>query len=330
MKTKLVPTVIVSLCWLFPTFPTRSMASEEVPIARIIEVTGKVKLLRRDWTEYQETTIGADLYRGDLLQPAQGAIATIRCTADNLIERLPDGVPSGVANFCAKAKPLEGDRAIYRGDWQRGNADIPYIITPRATLILNDRPLLRWNAIDTESYQVKVIGDGVNWEVQVQENQVRYSGELPLQPGGNYQVIVYANNEASSLDEEVQGFGFKLVDERTGQRLQHQIAQLQQQSLSETGKALAIAHLYSSEGLFAEAIATLETLANNETQTAAVYRLLGELYWQIGLPLLAEQSYKRAIELAVSPKDAEDKAAAQTGLGEIYRVLQLGTSHVRH
>ena len=328
MKNKLIPTVIVSLSCLFPT---PLSASEETPIARLIEVIGEVKLLRRDGTQYQETTIGADLYRGDLLQPEEGAIAKIHCTADNAIERLPDGVPSGVANFCAKAKPLEGDRAIYRGDLQRMmNADIPYIITPRATPILSDRPLLRWNAVaNTQSYQVKVIGDGVNWEVQVQENQVIYAGEQPLQPGGNYQIIVYTNNEASSLDEGVQGLGFKLVDERTAQRLQRQIVQLQQQSLSEMGKALAIAHLYSSEGLFAEAIATLETLANQGSKSAAVYRILGELYWQVGLPLLAANSYKMAIELAVSPKDAEDKGAAKVGLGEIYRILEMDANHVK-
>jgi len=290
--------LIVSLLPIVSSlFPSAIAApTSETAMARIIEIKGEVQLMRRNWNEYRPTNIGTDLYRGDLLQPAPGAVAIVYCVADNRIERLPNGVPSGVANLCTPVTPLADDRAIYRGEQfpETHNPEIPYIISPRATLLLDDRPLLRWNAVPgTQSYSVKIVGPGVYWETQVQTNYLKYPGDQPLQPGANYQIIVYSDNEASSLDEDTQGLEFTLLDRTTAIGVRQEIAQLQQQHLTATAFALALAHLYSKHGLFAEAIATLETLLENGTQTAAIHRILGELYEQVGLIPLAHQHYQQ-------------------------------------
>lgn len=281
-----------------------AIASEtsEIAMARIIEIKGEVQLMRRTWNEYRPTNIGTDLYRGDLVQPAPGAVAIVYCVADNITERLPNGVPSGIANLCTPVPPLADDRAIYRGEQfpESHDPEIPYIISPRATLLLDSRPCFRWNAVPgTQSYSVKLVGPGVYWETQVQTNYLKYPGDQPLQPGATYQIIVYSDNEASSLDEDTQGLDFTLLDRTRAIQVRQEIAQLQLQQLPDTAEALALAHLYSKHGLFAEAIATLESLIENGTQTAAIHRILGELYEQVGLiPLVSAYSYQRSVPSA--------------------------------
>jgi hypothetical protein len=66
------------------------------------------------------------------------------------------------------------------------------------------------------------------------------------------------------------------------------------------------------------AITSLETLIKEGSQAAFVYRQLGELYQQTNQPDLAQKRYLKAVELATTAKDVEEKAAAQAGLGELY------------
>ena len=75
--------------------------------------------------------------------------------------------------------------------------------------------------------------------------------------------------------------------------------------------------LYGGHGLIAEAIEMLKALAEDTSQAAAVYRTLGDLYRQIGLNLLAEARYLKAVELAKAARDVEGQAAVQAGLGEV-------------
>lgn len=292
MMRKIIVSLLPIVSGLFPTAIAAS--TPETAMARIIEIKGEVQLMRHDETEYRPTNIGTDLYRGDLVQPAPGAVVIIYCAADNITERLPNGVPSGVANLCTPVIPLADDRRIYRGELSPLDPEIPYLISPRATLLLDDRPLLRWNAVPgARSYQVKIIGPEVSWETQVQTNYLKYPGDQPLQLGATYQIIVYSDNEASSLDEDSQGLEFTLLDRATGTQVRQEIKQLQLQQLTATAEALALAHLYSKHGLFAEAIATLETLIENGTQTAAIDRILGELYKQVGLIPLGDRQYQQ-------------------------------------
>jgi tetratricopeptide (TPR) repeat protein len=67
-----------------------------------------------------------------------------------------------------------------------------------------------------------------------------------------------------------------------------------------------------------EAISSLETLITEGSQVAFVYRQLGDLYQQTKQPDKAETRYLKAVELATTAKDVEEKAAAQVGLGELY------------
>lgn len=65
-------------------------------------------------------------------------------------------------------------------------------------------------------------------------------------------------------------------------------------------------------------ITSLETLIKEGSQAAFVYRQLGDLYQQTNQQDLAQKRYLKAVELATTAKDVEEKAAAQAGLGELY------------
>ncbi|MBD1937078.1 hypothetical protein [Microcoleus sp. FACHB-68] len=265
------------------------------------------------------------LVLGLVLTPALRGIASV-------------GEPSGgetqyLAQSAAPEQPQRrgGSTIPPRGDT---NALIPYIISPRDTLLLTDKPVLRWNASPgATSYLVSVKTDKgeLIWETQVEATEVVYPGELPLKSGVNYLVTVSADNDRSSEEEEedVSELQFRLLDETERLPVQTEIAQLETQGLAGTEKALALAKVYIKHNLKAEAIDTLEELGAGGTQQAEVYRWLGEQYMGIGLLLKAESSLLKAVELGAASSAQEQQAIVKAKLGEISAELGKNQEAVR-
>ncbi|NER99982.1 MAG: hypothetical protein F6J86_40310, partial [Symploca sp. SIO1B1] len=165
-------------------------------------------------------------------------------------------------------------------------ANIPYILSPRSTYLLDNQPLLRWYAVDgATSYRVRVKReDGeLLWETEVKDvTEVRYGGE-PLESGVDYTVIVNTDTGASSLEEELEGGGFEILPAKEQEEIQVAASQLTQ-SLTGAEQVLALGELYQQNGLFAEAIALWESLVEENNQIPAAYQQLGELYQYIRFP----------------------------------------------
>jgi len=228
------------------------------------------------------------------------------------------------------------------------NQLIPFIISPRYTLLLNNCPTLRWNAVKDEQvytvtlYRYDIGEDREVWTKQVEnpnsvEGIVEYPyplcGEKPLEAGFNYKLVVTASaNGSSSKDEEVNfedydpqsrevgELEFLLIEKDKAELVQETVDQISQGESTDYRKELAIAYLYAGNNLYAEAIERLEMFIQQGTQPPEVYRTLGELYAQSGLNLLAEKYYLRAIEQVEETSDIE-KALAQQDLGELYKVM---------
>ena len=286
----------------------------------ILQATGEILLKRKEWSDYQPTTVGAKLYPGDLLQPLRGARVVVQCADGRTVWPVPEGMISGATNGCP---PQSVPISRRRGDIipPRGGVNplIPYIISPRRTFLLNPLLTLRWNAVPGAShYTVSLIGDeDVLWETEVSETEVVYSGEPPLESGVEYLLTIKANTGASSQEEDLPDLGFSLLDDNEAQLVRDTVEQLLKLDLADEAKALALVHLYINYELRAEAIATLEVLVKQGSQTAAVYRILGELYREVGLNLLAQKHYLKAFELAAD-EDVEGQAIAAEELGEVY------------
>lgn len=306
--------------------PVAVAVSERVFNGQIIQIQGNVQLMRSPGQVIRPKT-GTRLYPGDKLLTANGAQVLIQCTdlttrsvqaGENQLNSCPNATEQAECTPGTYKCPHRGDRIA----WTDG---IPYIINPRRTALLNDKPTLRWNPVPgAKSYTVSVEGENVNWKTQVSDTQVVYSGEQPLKPGGRYLLTVVADTGASSVDEPVKpgGLNFGLLDETQAQRVQAQAKQITQQTWTDQAKALALANLYTENGLIADAIATLEKLVDNGAQTAPIYRTLGDLYLKyLVLVPQAHVYYSKAVEL-VDPEDIEERTAAQDGLEKVQKALE--------
>ncbi len=275
----------------------------------IIEAKGEVWLKREEWSDYRRTTVGTKLYPGDLLQSAPQARVLVQCANGTTIWSVPAGVISGATNGCPpQAVPLprtRGDIAPLRSGI---SPLIPYIISPRRTKSLNSLPMLRWNAVPGASrYTVSLIVDeDVLWETQVEGTEVVYSGESPLESGVDYLLMVEADTGASSLEDDSPDLGFSLLDENEATVVREAIEQLVKLDFADETKSFALANLYRIHDLKAEAIATLEVLEKRGSPVAAIYRTLGDLYWEVGLNPLASSRYLRASQLAAEAGDVEE------------------------
>lgn len=223
----------------------------------------------------------------------------------------------------ARCRQCPDDPANYRG----GQSDrIPYIITPRNTFLLTNRPTFRWNrpVQGAKSYTVRLISLSLRkdiWQKEnVTDNKLTYPPDAPpLQPGVDYSLVIKVESGSSSNEEE-SPVTFRVLDARDADDVRSASALIYQQQLPEETKSLLLAYLYSGYYLRAEAIELLEPLAA-KSQTPAVHRLVGDLYRQVGLASLAEPYYLKAVQLGNAVQQLEELAAAQAGLGEVYVTL---------
>ncbi len=160
-----------------------------------------------------------------------------------------------------------------------------------------------------------------DWQGQTNATQIVYDGEL--KPGEFYPVRVVADNGVSSQEEDNDGqySWFIVVEEEQAKALQEQVAVIKQQELSKEQEALILAYLYRGNELNAEAIEVLEELLNCGSQTTTVYQLLGDIYQQVGLSLMAKEFYGQGLALTAEKENSEVKAMMQWGLGEVEYTL---------
>jgi hypothetical protein len=287
----------------------------------ISEVKGKVEILRAGRKNYQPAYPGDFLNHADKLQLVQGASAKVVCNNLSIWNpkskgefELDKGCQS--INRTVLIRPGRNMSETRAGNYSR----IPYLISPRNTAILNQQPTLSWNPVKgATSYRVQISGGEVNWTTNVNQPMVIYSGKPPLKPSVFYEVVITANNGVSTKDIDAPTF-FVLSDSDI-QQVKTDITQLQQQPLSNESKTLALAHLYRSKDLNADAIDVLEKLVKNGNRTTAIYQLLGSIYQHIGLNLLAKERYLTALKLAQAEKNLEAQASIQVSLGEVDETL---------
>jgi len=287
---------------------------------RLVKPTGRVERKREGASRFNTITDNTELYPGDLLRPASGVTVRVLCNNGTTVP-VPAGITTGVNSICPPPRTRNRRRAIVRPRPQ--STYTPYIISPRATLVLTEKPILRWNdLIDANSFKVTVRDGELNWTEEFNREQVCrdgiceivYPGDPPLEVGVDYMLVIDADTGRSSTENTSRGFGFRLIDPDEAEEVKEDAQRIGEQDLPKEVKALTLADSYAEYDLIAEAIETLEGLKQEE-KTEQVYCLLGELYLRIGLILEAEVQYLEAVKLAAENK--EELAAAKAGLGEV-------------
>lgn len=308
--------------------------------ARITAITGRVKIKRLGWSEYKPVTLGAKLNNGDQIFPDMEARVRVLCP--DLQERLVNaGVPSGLKTICPIWQAVRAKNPPLLGTLGEINSRLPYLITPRHSLILTTNPLLGWNrVIGVEKYTVKISNaQGIIWQTSTSDNQIIYLGSPPLSPGISYSVVV-ETDKFSSL-EPGSPLQFILLHPEDIKAIEMEVEKIKSLGLPLGVEALTLAEFYaayslplprlknyaispqvaSTYHLSATAIALLETAISKESSSPILELTLGDIYWQIGLAELALKHYQQAIALATSPETLEEKTLAQFALGEVYAAL---------
>lgn len=312
--------VVFSLMWLGLALPS---SSNPTTLNFISGIKGDVMLKRSQWSVYQKANMGDPLNPSDQLKLSGGASVTVICD-NSIVWIVPAVKVSLVSDGCGSKQPIILRPNSSRSPSRAPNETIPYIISPRNTALLTNRPLLRWNEVPGATrYQVRVQDAGLtlDWQTKTSNTQIEYSGKPPLKLGSNYSLIVETDKGESSEEEQGNDLSFTLLDAQKAQSVRTEVAQLKQQQLTQEAEGLALAYLYQSYDLKAEAIELLEGLVKQGSQTAAVSELLGDLYLQVRLSQQAKSHYLKALEIAKRTENFEGQAQAQVGLGEAYYEL---------
>ncbi|GJL66331.1 MAG: hypothetical protein NPIRA05_13020 [Nitrospirales bacterium] len=315
MKTKIVAAIVLILALTIV-----SGTLEVISAHRIIKVEGRVELKKIGESEYRVAGVGARLQYGDLLRPERSAIVKVFCD-NQQVWRVPAGVVSGLAIGCPEdGSDIFRSTTVEVTNREGGNdPHIPYILSPRMTCVLDERPTLRWNALEGASrYTLRLVDEvDVMWQANVTSTEIIYPNDAPkLERGGvRYLLIVNADNVLSSLADGGNNFGFELLEEHevaAVKKAERKIAELL--DLTHEERVIALAAFFSDTCLMNKAIETLEVLVKEGSQSYHVYRMLGDLYAKVGLNLLAKTRYSTALKISRAIQD-------QYGLKEIEMAL---------
>lgn len=301
-------------------FPLESL-NQTLPIHTIFEVQGTVLVEKEQWTQPQPANVGLTLRSDDKLEVKANSSVKVICSNTLIWEVRPgkynvsSGCPPGISVILLPGTNTDTLRAPGDVKTEETLARLPYLITPRNSSILTNRPLLRWNAVEgATNYIVRI--DGVNWETETNQTEIDYSGDTSLQPEWRYRVTIVADNGKSSQSDAV--VGFTVLDESTQQIVLEAKETISQQSLSPEEEGLILGKLYRGYKLYADGIEILEELVKQDSQSFAIYQLLGDIYLDTGLPQLAKKPYEKALELTTGTNNLSAQADIQTGLGIAY------------
>ncbi|TRT77253.1 MAG: tetratricopeptide repeat protein [Microcystis aeruginosa Ma_AC_P_19900807_S299] len=327
----------ISLILITVGFPAATF-SNTVGVNTIFQVKGKVTVKKPQWKKSLPASVGLTLSFDDELEVAANASVKVYCS--NLKQWTVKPGKYIVSSGCPRGNPVirllnsnnltlslpntirpntENMTPRPAGQREEVLAKLPYLITPRETNIITNRPSLRWNAVPgATNYTIKI--DGVNWETQTNKTEIVYPGEPLLEAGRRYRVTIEADNGASSRRDD-ENVGFTVLDEQTKKTVLDAVKTVQQQQLSPEEAGLVLAHLYRGYKLYGDAVEVLEGLVKQNSQVATVYQLLGDTYLKIGLPQLAKKPYEKALKLATNTQNLSVQAEIQAGLGIAYRLL---------
>ncbi|MDK2411506.1 tetratricopeptide repeat protein [Aphanizomenon sp. PH219] len=336
----------ITLALALITFPFAVMA--QTAKIQSISGTGKVRLQREKRTDWIPVRPATDLYQGDQILPDRGVKVYVRCPDWSKPVLVRTGVPSGMGSICPTwvSRDSRGSQTV--GILGGINPDIPYLITPRHSLLLSRTPLIRWHQVSgVAEYTIEVTGaTGLMWKTKTKETQLVYAGK-PLAAGVPYSIIIRTNTGKSSQEDnynseqKATNLEFRILRKSEAEVVKSATAQIASSSLNNEADALTLANFYSNYvlpqsviqayqlpdntfetySLTGDAIAILESLVQKGKQSVLIYRTLGDLYWQTGLVRLAETNYLKAIDLVQGLEDMEDWTLAQSSLGQVYAAI---------
>jgi hypothetical protein len=301
------------------TVPTSS-PGEENGEHIVVEIQGSISVKRVGWTEYAPATFGTSLAGSELLRVQTGSTARIVC-ADFTLGIARSGV-NHVPCSSGRHWLSDGDPSI-TPPRTTGSINFPLLLSPRKTKIATPYPVIRWTPMTAaEFYSVTVRGLDHDWTTRVLSptTSLVYPDDAPeLLAGHTYRVIVVGGGH-SSEEEGTPDLGFTLLDAAELQELRSMKSKIRQLDLDANTIQFLEAHVYASQGAYADAMETLRFPATS-LQAGAVHRYLGYIKLKVGLTASAAEDFTKALRVSTEANDIEGKALALRALGRIHSAL---------
>ncbi|MBI1297404.1 hypothetical protein GC175_20885 [bacterium] len=314
-----------------PTTPTPAptvATAQDQGIHVLIDVQGKVTRTRPGWTQELPLSLATMLSRADLLRADTDATGVVVCADLKTVAPIPGGYLGAAP--CPQTAPLvtlRGDAVVVRPLRQTPEvlAVIPYVLAPRRSFIVDDRPLLRWHdSTPGAIYSVRVWGDTLNWETTTTATELRFPDDAPsLQPGTPYYVAVTDGNGRTSEEEKdasALDLSFVLMGDAEIADVNSLLSQVSGLAINDLAKALLISEIYHARSLRTDAIAQLQGITP-AIMSPAVQQRLADLYLAVGLYLEAEQAFNDAVDAYRNLGDIAGEAYSLAGRGMAQRGL---------
>ncbi|MCE7981595.1 MAG: tetratricopeptide repeat protein [Caldilinea sp. CFX5] len=212
--------------------------------------------------------------------------------------------------------------------------NIPVILSPRNTSLLDLQPAVQWVAVEGAiEYQLGLSGLAPFDNIVLDAADVACTEESDaagnrvctvawpsiwvLEPGQRYFLTVSARTGIASKLRASETSALRTLTDKEAAITQSAIADIQRANLATETQGMLLATLYAEQGLYAQAITMYEQVLTSQP-TPAVYVTLGDLYRAIDLQRYAFNAYQQALDqLAQGEDDLPMRAAAEFGLGQV-------------
>ncbi|WGV29098.1 tetratricopeptide repeat protein [Halotia branconii] len=275
--------------------------------------------------------VGSLICDGEKLEVLNGGSIKFLCFSTGEVV----GLSSGVLASDKCAKPSSSDSACRidsrnfcqgtRKGGEAGNNE-PTIIYPYHIPTLKPRPEVAWLPVaGATSYEVRFECHEFAWERVVNQTRLAYPlEEKALVSGQTCRIIVFAykNDNVTSADQSV----VYLLPEDEAKRIKDVVEQINQLKLSPDETALDLDAVFISRNLFDETLKELNNVVASGTKNPTIYRVLGDRYFQAGVPDKAKRQYLIALQFLKTNRNPTELRKVQEGLKIVDYYNQLPTS----
>jgi len=292
----------------------------------LVEAEGEIWLRRVGWSEFLPAGFGIAVQPGDLLRVPEGSVVSVFCGNETLWDAGPKTLPDdGLEHTapCQTGRPPRpwSDVAALRGEQSGG---IPYIVRPRNTALMSNRPQLEWHPLPgVDSYTLTLISDDGQDRppVEVSDEQLEWPADwLPLETRATYVLVVEGDGARSDEgNEQHAGLGFWLLSDTDAEMVSALESRLRAQPIRPEATALLVAELYLTHQLRAEAADLLESLTTS-SGAASIWLVLGQTQLEAGLASESRSALDEAVAVAQETGQQAVEAAARVGLALVARL----------
>lgn len=297
------------------------------PVAVIAAVKGKVEVTSSRGGVAQRAAFGRALERGDRVAVATGGAATLFFNDGNVIELaekstltvsgrvagrsagaapgLPGEVYASVSKFVAGGSRETGLVALSELRSAPAEQDAPFLIAPRKTALIADRPAFSWRAVPGATrYRVTLssVDQGELWSHEIAALSLPFPEKAAaLAPEGEYLWEVEALSDLKSLRRE--SSVFQVLGAAQAAVVRMNLGRIRDSAGGfENPAAQFLAGSYlSGLGLFLDATVHFGELCRLSPTSPAPHEALGTVYTKVGLMDLAAAEFQQALALTREP-----------------------------